>query len=101
MLLAVHAGVLGQMLARAQQTNSVTVNQAGRKVELRELLSQLEKQYGVKFNYKPSLIKNKAVEATDITTFSGQVASRLNALLATVELQCKVINSNSLVIAEA
>lgn len=71
---------------------------AQERTSLRQLLSSLETTYGVRFNYKASLVRQITVESTPVSAFSNQLNQRLNDLLAPVNLQCRPIGVKSFVI---
>ncbi len=92
-------GVSAQVLAMTKnlshQQNQTFLNT---KINLSQLLDNLEDSYKVRFNYKASLLKNVQVETTAIQSFKGQIDYKLNEILADVNLKCEVINPNSFVI---
>jgi TonB-linked SusC/RagA family outer membrane protein len=67
-------------------------------VELRTLLTDLERAYGVRFNYRSGTIRAVRVAAVPVPEFNGQLVPRLNALLNAVNLQCKALDGQTFVI---
>ena len=91
-------GGFAQMLALAQQVQPKTTAAPVTRTDLRHLLDELEENYQVRFNYKSSLVRSVSVSAVPVANFRGQISQRLNQLLRSEGLQCKVINATSFVI---
>ena len=94
-------GVIAQTMASARQ--QTMAGQTGKsaaltRMNLRQLLTQLETTYQVHFNYKATLVKDVTVLAPPVTDFNGRIASQLNTLLSTSLLQCRTIDARTFVI---
>jgi TonB-linked SusC/RagA family outer membrane protein len=92
----------GQTLAsartgtRAQIPGQVTTPAATQ--ALRNLLTDLEQTYGVRFNYRLQVVRDVRVLPTPLGEFDGQLATRLNQLLGPAGLQCKALDARTFVI---
>ncbi len=86
----------GQSPVGPNKASAATGDRPAR-VGLRQLLTDLETAYPVRFNYKAALVRDVRVELVPVTEFEGQLARRLNELLP-VNLTCLPVGKTSFVI---
>ncbi|MCY7359341.1 MAG: SusC/RagA family TonB-linked outer membrane protein, partial [Rudanella sp.] len=95
-------GVAAQTMARANpQTppgQPTTVRTKLIQINLRQLLTQLETTYRVRFNYKAALVNGVTVSSPAMADYDGHIADQLNTLLSPVQLRCRAIDARTFVI---
>lgn len=83
---------------RSPSANNVAT--APNQVSLKSLLTQLESNFAVRFNYRAALVRSAKVSAHPMAYFEEGITEQLNQLLAPLELLCVKIDARTFVIRE-
>ena len=69
-------------------------------VGLRQILIELESTYGVRFNFRPAMVRDIRVNHVPMAEFDGRLVQRLNQLLLPAELYCATVGKSVFVLKE-
>lgn len=101
LLLAMGIPASAQTLASAQQRSpSTNVTTEPNQVSLKSLLTQLESNFSIRFNYRAAVVRSAKVNARPLAYFNEGMTEQLNQLLAPLELVCVKIDTRTFVIRE-